>query len=123
VRYRFQLGSVAWLLHRVTGVGLLVYLFMHIYVVSSLAEGKEAFDATMAFVQQPLFIIGELGLFFAVIFHALNGIRVILVDFGKGSLYHRKLFWALAGVGALIFIIGSIPVLPLLLEPFPGPGH
>lgn len=123
MRYRFQLGSVAWLLHRITGVGLLVYLFMHIYVVSSLAKSKEAFDATMAFVQQPLFIIGELGLFFAVIFHALNGIRVIIVDFGKGSLYHRKLFWALAGAGALIFIIGSIPVLPLLLEPFPGPGH
>jgi succinate dehydrogenase / fumarate reductase cytochrome b subunit len=102
-------------------VGLLLYLFAHIYVVSSLAQGKEAFNSTMAFVQKPIFILGEMALLFAVVFHAMNGIRIIIVDFGRGSLYHRKLFWAVVGLGAVIFILGSIPMIPLLFEPFPGP--
>ena len=61
----------------------------------------------------PLFKLGEIGLLGAVILHALNGVRLTLIDMGVGAsaTRQRQMFWYLAvGVGAILFIAGAIPI-------------
>ncbi|MBU0519514.1 succinate dehydrogenase, cytochrome b556 subunit [bacterium] len=110
MRYKWKTGMWAFVLHRATGLGLAIYLLMHINVVSSL-HNPESFDQVMAFLSQPLFRILELGLLFAVIYHSLNGVRVFLIDFFNMTKSHAKIFWVLAVIGCVIFVLGAYPML------------
>ena len=69
-------------LHRLTGLGLLAYFVMHIFVTSSRALGPEAWDEAMGVVSGPLFTIGEYLVFAAFAFHAVNGIRLAIIELG-----------------------------------------
>ena len=110
--YRPYTGTWAWFIHRLTGIGLAVYLPMHVYVTSSFGKGEKAFMEQMGFIQMPLFRWLEIGLLFAVLFHVLNGIRVTLVDLGWGLRQERVLFWVLMAIGAVLFVAGIPPLLP-----------
>jgi succinate dehydrogenase / fumarate reductase cytochrome b subunit len=69
----------------------------------------------MAVVQSPIFHILEIGLLGCVVFHGLNGIRVILLDYAgaadKGP--HKTWVWATLAVSAAITVIGGIPMLQM----------
>jgi succinate dehydrogenase / fumarate reductase cytochrome b subunit len=69
-------------LHRVTGLGLLAYFLMHIIVTSTRALGRQPWENAMASVTGPLFTVGEYLVFAAFAFHAVNGIRLGLVELG-----------------------------------------
>jgi len=83
--YRWHAGFVAWLLHRITGVALAIYLMIHIVIISSLARGPESFDVTMKFLHSFVFRLLEVGLLAAVLFHTFNGVRVVLLDYGNAA--------------------------------------
>ena len=104
--YKF-LGSWAWILHRLTGLALIFYLSLHIWVISTLTVGADRFNETMKFLSSPLFKYLEIGLWFIILFHAFNGIRILIVDFSKGSLYHKKLFWVLMLIAFIMWVWGS----------------
>ena len=109
MRYRVKTGMAAWLLHRITGLGLVVYLVLHINVISNLHD-PAGFNKVMTFLGSPLFRFLEVGLLAFVIYHAVNGIRVIWVDFFEGSANQAKIFWVLTVIGVIIFILGAIPM-------------
>jgi len=88
--YKKEAGGWAWIIHRISGIVLTAYLYVHIYALSTLTKGKEAFDAEMALFQKPLFKFLEWLLFAFVLAHTLNGIRIVLVDFGKGGLLSKE---------------------------------
>lgn len=69
-------------LHRVTGLGLLLYFLAHIVVTSSRALGADEWIAAMGAVSGGAFKIGEFLVFAAFAFHALNGLRLVLVELG-----------------------------------------
>lgn len=94
-------GTWSWLLHRITGVALTFYLFMHFWVLSSAAQGKETFNQRLAQVQTPLFKILEILLVAVVAFHLFNGLRIILVEFTLFTRAQRKLLWAAMAAFAL----------------------
>ncbi len=71
-------------LHRVTGLGLLLYFVLHIFVTSARAFGPEAWQRAMASVTGPAFKLGEYLVFLAFAFHAVNGIRLGFVELGFG---------------------------------------
>jgi succinate dehydrogenase / fumarate reductase, cytochrome b subunit len=71
-------------LHRLTGLGLLAYFLLHIVVTSSRAVSPERWKAAMASVTGPLFTIGEYLVFVAFAFHAINGIRLAIIELGWG---------------------------------------
>ncbi len=90
-----RLGIAGWLgggrwgferylytLHRVTGLGLLAYFLMHIVVTSFRAGGEKSWQAAMGAVKGPIFTFGEYLVFAAFAFHAVNGIRLVLVELG-----------------------------------------
>ena len=94
-RYPNKLGLKGWLgggkwgverylytLHRVTGLGILLYFLMHIFVTSTRAISPDMWEATMGFFSNTFFIIGEYLVFVAFVFHALNGLRLGLIELG-----------------------------------------
>jgi succinate dehydrogenase / fumarate reductase cytochrome b subunit len=69
-------------LHRVTGLGILAYFILHIFVTSARAFGQDAWAASIGRVTGPLFTVGEYLVFAAFAFHAVNGVRLVLVELG-----------------------------------------
>jgi succinate dehydrogenase / fumarate reductase cytochrome b subunit len=102
---RSQTGAWAWLLHRVTGVAVLLFLLAHIVDTALIGFGPEAYEHALALYRLPAFKVGEIILVFAVVYHSVNGIRVILVDFWEaGTRYHKQLFWASVAGTAVVFL-------------------
>ena len=107
-RYKWHLGMVAWAIHRVTGVGITVYLGLHIWSISKIYGGPEAFKTAMDVFRQPMFKVMEIMLFGAVVYHTMNGLRLIWVDFFGGARYHKQLFWGFMSAGGAIFLTGAV---------------
>ena len=105
--YRGREGQWSWIAHRVTGVGILAFLFVHIVDTALVAWGPEAYNKVVAVYHHPIIQIMELGLVGAVIYHALNGLRVMIIDFWpRASLYQARLFWATA----ILFAAAMAPI-------------
>ncbi len=81
---RWGLERYLYTLHRVTGLGLLFYFLLHILVTTSRAFGPEAWERAMGSVSGGVFKIGEYLVFAAFAFHAVNGIRLVIVELGWG---------------------------------------
>ncbi len=79
---RWGVDRYMYTLHRLSGLALLVYFLMHVLVTTSRAFGKESWEGAMAAVTGPLFSLGEYVIFAAFAFHAVNGIRLVLVELG-----------------------------------------
>lgn len=79
---RWGFERYLYALHRVTGLGILAYFLLHIVVTSSRAFGQAAWERAMATVTGPVFTIGEYLVFVAFAFHAINGLRLVLVELG-----------------------------------------
>jgi succinate dehydrogenase / fumarate reductase cytochrome b subunit len=115
--YKGGIGQWSWALHRITGVGVLVFLLLHILDTFLIILGPEHYNTIIALYRVPAFRVMEVGLFAAVLFHALNGVRIILVDFWPDlTRVHRQLFYA----ELVLFIAGMIPVAYLMLKPVFG---
>lgn len=109
-------------LHRLTGLGLLAYFLLHIVVTSSRALGQAQWSDAMAKVSGPLFTLGEYLVFAAFAFHAVNGVRLVLVEFGfavgrpiepvypyKTSVdFQRPLALGAMIVAAIVVILGGL---------------
>src|SRR5512141_321298 len=103
--YRGREGMWSYYLHRVTGVGVFLFLFAHVLDTALIHVSPQVYDRMMAFYSHPLFKAGEVGLVFAVLYHSINGIRVTLIDFWTGGpKYHRQMFYAVVTLVALTFI-------------------
>lgn len=113
MRYRWQLGFWAFLLMRISGVALIFYLILHVYVLHHLLDGPSAFDEVMKTVQSPLFKFFEVALLGAVLYHALNGVRVLVIDFGSAAKNHQPWFWAMVSIGVVVLILGGLPILKI----------
>lgn len=112
--YRGGSGQAAWLLHRLTGVGVLLFLLIHILDTGLILFGAEVYNKVVRIYTHPLFRVGEVGLAAAVLYHALNGIRITILDFWPElSGKQRELFY---GVVAL-FVLLYLPSAYLMLKP------
>jgi succinate dehydrogenase / fumarate reductase cytochrome b subunit len=79
-RYRGREGHLAFLLHRLTGLGTLLFLAIHILDTSTVYFVPSLYDHAVELYQSTPFMIGEIGLVFSVIFHGVNGLRIAIVD-------------------------------------------
>jgi succinate dehydrogenase / fumarate reductase cytochrome b subunit len=79
---RWGFERYLYTLHRLTGLGLLTYFLMHIFVTSARAFGPEAWGRAMESVEGPAFKAGEYLVFAAFAFHAVNGIRLAMMELG-----------------------------------------
>ncbi|MEZ0093374.1 succinate dehydrogenase, cytochrome b556 subunit [Streptacidiphilus sp. EB129] len=98
--YRGQAeGMWSWVAHRVTGVLIFFFLFAHVLDTALVRVSPHAYNTVIATYKTPLVNLMEYGLTAAILFHALNGLRVIAVDFwAKGPKYQVQMLWTVVGV-------------------------
>jgi succinate dehydrogenase / fumarate reductase cytochrome b subunit len=99
-----QTGSWAFILNRLSALGLTLYLGLHLAVLHKLTQGTQAYNEFIASAQSPLIKAGEVILIAAVAFHGLNGLRLILHTLGMGVRY-QKHFAILVTVMAIFIAI------------------
>src|SRR3990170_2752595 len=80
LRKPMNLEKLALWVQRMSGVGILVYLFFHIFVTSTAASGRDAWEGVMDVLRNPGAHVGELLVVVGAVFHAINGIRVMLLE-------------------------------------------
>ncbi|MFR9752137.1 succinate dehydrogenase, cytochrome b556 subunit [Nocardia sp. 004] len=103
--YRGDPGMWSWALHRITGVTIFFFLFVHVLDTALVRVSPEAYDATIETYKTPIVALMEMALVAAVLYHAFNGVRVILVDFwAKGPKYQRLMLWIVLAACALLGI-------------------
>jgi succinate dehydrogenase / fumarate reductase, cytochrome b subunit len=101
-----QMGSFAFIMNRISGIGLTVYLFLHLIVLSQLAKGPEAYNHFIGLVKNPFFTASEFIVVIGVMLHGLNGLRIAITSFALGVPHQRRLFYAfmvLAVAGCIYF--------------------
>jgi succinate dehydrogenase cytochrome b556 subunit len=108
--YWGDVGQYAWVLHRATGIGVVFFLLVHIVDIALIGLGRDVYNETVEFYATPFLIPMEIALVGAVIYHALNGIRIILIDFWQpgGVRYERGLFYAMFALTILLTIPSGI---------------
>ena len=106
VRHR-RLGTWAFALNRLTGIGLSLYLIIHLVILSLLLQGEQGWNDFVALARSPLFLTLDVILLFGFLFHGLNGVRVGLVGMGIGVDNQRTLFWVLMAVGIVLLLAGA----------------
>ncbi len=109
-------GFVSFLFRRVSGLALVFYLAMHMWVIGSINQGPEAFNLRLGMMQSPLFKFGEVLLLAAVIYHGLDGIRLLIVHYFKITNYRKSLFYAMFSLFILLLIVGGVPLILFALE-------
>jgi succinate dehydrogenase / fumarate reductase cytochrome b subunit len=106
--YRGDPGMWSWVAHRITGVLTFFFLFAHVLDTALVRVSPNAYDEIIETYKTPIVNLIEVGLVGAVLYHALNGIRVMLVDFWeKGARYQKQMLWAILGVWVLVMIPGA----------------
>jgi succinate dehydrogenase / fumarate reductase cytochrome b subunit len=109
-------GFISFFLRRLTGVALVIYLFLHMWVIGSALQGPEVFDARLNLVQTPFFKLMEIALLAAVVYHAFDGIRLLVVHWFNVTDYRKSLFYAAFAISAILVIAGGIPILMFMFE-------
>ena len=138
LRYKGGVGQYSWLVHRITGVGILAFLILHVLDTFFVVAYPGLYDHTLSLYGgrfpgivdeqgQPVyywplrwaFRLGELGLIACVVFHAVNGLRVAAFDLWPGAVKHQKtIFQAVMIVFLVIMLITSYFVfVPLAQDP------
>jgi succinate dehydrogenase / fumarate reductase, cytochrome b subunit len=140
LRYGGGVGQWSWLIHRVTGLGILAFLVIHIIDTFLVVAWPELYDHTIDIYGGVVsglpegwgingyywflrwaFRAGELALIACVLFHSVNGVRIVLFDFWPKSADHqRQVFWVALGVFVAIMLPVTWVVLSALAAP---PGH
>ncbi|PKV77681.1 succinate dehydrogenase, cytochrome b556 subunit [Nocardia fluminea] len=105
--YRGDPGMWSWALHRITGVTLFFFLFVHVLDTALVRVNPDTYDQSIAIYKNPIVALMEMGLVVAVLFHALNGVRVILVDFwSQGPRYQKQMLWIVLAIWVLVSAAG-----------------
>jgi len=113
--YRGKAGMWAWILHRLTGVGVLVFLLAHILDTAAIGWGPAAYNRMIELYRMPVFRVGEVALAGAVLFHALNGVRIIILDFWPETMTaEKKLFAGVVTLFAVVYLPMAIYMLRFL---------
>ena len=103
--YRGDPGMWSWVLHRITGATIFFFLFVHVLDTALVRVSPQAYNEVIETYKTPIVGLMEIGLVVAVLYHALNGIRVILIDFWQhGPRYQRTMLWVVIGIFLAVFI-------------------
>lgn len=106
-------GQYSWLLHRVTGVAVILFLFVHIVDTALVGWGPEAYDKVVKAYHNPIVHLLELGLVIALLYHSLNGLKITLIDFFPRLVRHIR---PISLATAALFAAAAIPTTVIMLQ-------
>ena len=99
----------SWVLHRITGVAIYFFLLVHILDTSIVRISPQAYNGVINEYKTPLMGLGEFFLVVAIGYHALNGLRIILIDFWSVGARHQRLLWIIVLLLWVVLIAGFAP--------------
>ena len=112
--YKGQSGMWSWLFHRISGLAILIFLFLHIVDISLLSFGPTVYNHGIVLFDQIIARLLSLALIGAILYHAFNGVRILLIDFWKkGARYQRSMF----AVVMVLTILVAIPAAYFVFKP------
>lgn len=115
--YRGKEGQWAWFLHRLTGLGVLLFLLIHIVDIALVGWGPAVFNKLLFLYREPVFRLSEIVLAGAVLYHALNGVRIIIIDFWPAATtVHKRMAYAVWVVFGVVFIPTAIYMLSDIMK-------
>jgi succinate dehydrogenase / fumarate reductase cytochrome b subunit len=107
---RRKLGMWAYALNRITGIGLVVYLYLHLVVLSLLLRGQAAWDVFVTVARSPDVLALDVILLAGILIHGLNGLRIALTGFGIGVGAQKALFVVVMVVSAATLWVAAIKI-------------
>lgn len=130
--YKGPSGMWSWLLHRVTGLGILLFLFVHIVDISMIGFGPRVYNESVLLFDSVIVRLLSLSLIAAVLFHSFNGVRIVLIDFWKkGARYQQTMFVVALVLAVVVFLpFAYVILIPKLggvamwfVQPFANLAH
>ena len=114
LRYRGSEGMLAWAFHRISGVALWAFILLHVLDIWLVGANPALYDEVLAVYASPIGRVAETLLGAALLYHALNGLRIVIMDFWPAmTRYHRQLWYA----NWVIFLLIGIPVVLQIMAP------
>ena len=110
--YKGHEGQWSWMLHRITGVAVILFLFAHVADTALVGWGPVAYNRVTAAYENPLVRLLELGLVISVLYHSLNGLKITIIDFFPNMVRH---FAWLSFATTAVFILAAIPTTWIML--------
>jgi succinate dehydrogenase cytochrome b subunit len=105
--YKGSPGQWSWIAHRITGVAVILFLFAHVIDTAVIGWGPTAYNRVVSVYENWVVRLLELGLVAAVLYHAINGMKIIVIDFWPSTTRHYK---AMSLVSTGIFVLAMVPI-------------
>ena len=102
------INMLGFILNRITALGLTLYLFLHLSVLSQLSQGTNAYNDFISSIHNPVFTFLEVLVVTAGFIHGLNGIRIALISFGVGVRYQKAMLVGLVGFAVICSVIFAV---------------
>jgi succinate dehydrogenase cytochrome b subunit len=114
LRYRGSEGMIAWAFHRVSGLAIWIFIVLHVFDIWLSGANPSLYDDLLVIYASPLGRVGEALLGAALLYHALNGLRIVIMDFWPAmTRWHRQIWY----VNWVIFVLVGLPVAYVILKP------
>jgi succinate dehydrogenase / fumarate reductase cytochrome b subunit len=114
LRYRGSEGMLAWAFHRISGVAIWAFILLHVLDIWLVGVNSDLYDEVLAIYSSPFGRVMESLLGAALLYHALNGLRIIIMDFWPSMTRYHKQLWYLNWV---LFVAIGLPILIQIMVP------
>ncbi|HEY3523740.1 MAG TPA: succinate dehydrogenase, cytochrome b556 subunit [Candidatus Limnocylindrales bacterium] len=114
LRYRGREGMLAWAFHRISGVAIWAFVVLHVVDIYLVGGDPKAYDQILQVYASPIGRVGEMLLGAALLYHALNGLRIIVMDFWPALTRYHRILWY---VNWALFIVIGLPVAYQIMAP------
>lgn len=105
-----RVGLFAYVFMRLSAIGLVLYLFLHLGILSQLAIGPTAWDSFVALAKSPLVLVLDVVLIVGMLIHGLNGLRLTLIGLGIGVPRHKIMIWIGLALTVLLSILSALAI-------------
>ena len=101
-------GWLAFMLQRLSGIGLIAYLYLHLILLNQLRQGARAWDEFVRLMRSPVVLFLDSVLLFGILIHGLNGLRLTLIGLGIGLRWQREMFVANLVLAICLTVLGIL---------------
>lgn len=115
--YKGKSGQWAFVMHRITGFLVFMFLLLHVVDVSLVNIDTDLYNEVHELYGNVLLRLFEVGLLGALLFHAFNGLRIVMIDFFPGAIRSEKIMFKIVVFFTLILTaVGGFVILKPFLE-------
>jgi succinate dehydrogenase / fumarate reductase cytochrome b subunit len=113
-RYRGSEGMLAWAFHRISGVAIWAFVLLHVLDIWLANVNPPVYNDLLSLYGSPIGRLLETALGAAVLYHAFNGVRIIIMDFWPSmTRYHKQLWYA----NWVVFVVVGLPFVVQIMAP------